>query len=195
MSDVGLRNSIMKHDRLADIPVRHRFVDYVCTIGYSEYEGEFSLVSTRYADPRRTERPKQEMDIYLRVLRDPALRATLLEALVPESRGQITELREKAISERGKNYGFALGFLTLCITGYILHKLTFLLAKYIGLDWAEIVTYLPMFFAFLVIFPVQYWVECWHSRRYCIQHSHLLKTFKNAQGEDITWCKRCGLRI
>lgn len=185
----------MKHDRVADIPVRHRFVDYVCTIGYSEYEGGFGLVSTRHADPRRTERPKQEMDIYLRVLREPALRATLLEALVPDSRGQVIELREKAISERGKNYGFALGFLAFCVTGYVLYKLTFLLAKYIGLDWAEIVTYLPMFFAFLVIFPVQHWVERWHSRRYCIQHSHLLETFKNSQGKDITWCKRCGLRV
>ena len=185
----------MKHDRVADIPVRHRFVDYVCTIGYSEYEGEFSLISTRYADSRRTERPKRETEIYLRVLREPALRATLLEALVPESRGQIAELREKAISERGKNYGFSLGFLALCVTGYVLYKLTFLLARYIGFEWAEMVTYLPMFFAFLVIFPVQHWVERWHSRRYCIQHSHRLETFKNSQGKDITWCKRCGLHV
>lgn len=185
----------MKHDRVADIPVRHQFVDYVCSVGYSEYEGEFGLVSTRYADPRRTERPNREMDIYLRVLREPALRATLLEVLVPDSQGQVIELREKAIAERGKNFGFGLGFLALCATGYLLHKLTLLLAKYIGLDWAEMVTYIPMFFAVLVIFPVQHWGERWHSRRYCINHSHRLETFKNAQGKEVTCCKRCGLHV
>lgn len=185
----------MEFDRTADVPIRHRFVDYVCSIGYSEYEGEFKFISARYAAPSRTETPPNGHDLFLRVLKEPALRATMLEALVPDSRDQILELREKALSERGKNVGFAIGLLAFSLTGYGLYKLTLLLARHVGYDWAELITYIPTFFAFVVIFPVQALVERWHARRYCLQHSHRLETFRNKDGSETTWCKRCGLRF
>ena len=119
----------------------------------------------------------------------------MLEALTPDLKGQITELREKAVAERGKNIGFAFGLVALLLTGYSLYKLTLFLSRHIGHDWAEIVTYIPTFFAFLVIFPVQAVVERWHARRHCEQHSHRLETYKNKEGREITWCKRCGLRF
>jgi hypothetical protein len=181
-------------DRIADIPIRHRFVSYVCRVGYSEYEEEFKFVSARYADPTKTETPANGFDLFQRILREPALRATMLEALTPNLQGQITELREKAVSERGKNLGFALGFAALLLVGYVLYRITLLLSRYIGHDWAEIVTYLPALFAFLVIFPVQAVVERWHARRYCEQHSHRLEAFKDKGGTEVTWCRRCGLR-
>ena len=185
----------MKLDRVADIPIRHRFVDFVCSIGYSEYEEEFKLVAARYADSRKTENPSNGFDLFLRILKEPSLRATMLEALTPDLKGQITELREKAVAERGKNIGFAFGFVALLLTGYSLYKLTLFLSRHIGHDWAEIVTYIPTFFAFLVIFPVQAVLERWHARRHCEQHSHRLETYKNKEGREITWCKRCGLRF
>ncbi len=135
------------------------------------------------------------MALYLRILNEPALRATLLEALVPENKEQIIELREKAISERGRNYGFALGLVVLGIVGYILYKLTFVIARYVEYDLAEAITYLPAFFAFLLILPVQHAVERWHARRYCEQHSHRLQSFKDKEGEQIACCKRCGLYL
>ncbi|MBX3628071.1 MAG: hypothetical protein KF892_23885 [Rhizobacter sp.] len=185
-----------KYDRTADIPVRHRFVDYVCTIGYAEYEEEFHLLASRYADAARSgSQPPDGMALYLRILQEPGLRATLLEALVPDSKAQVAQLREKAIAERGKSYGLWLGFAALCLLGYCLYKATFLLARHLGNDWAEFVTFIPAFFAFLVVFPVQHAVERWYARRYCAQISHRLETFKDKQGREVTLCKRCGLRI
>ena len=185
----------MTHDRIADIPIRHRFVDYICSIGYSEYEEEFSLVAARYADSRKMESPPTGFDLYLRILKEPALRATMLEALTPDLKSQINELREKALAERGKNIGFLLGSFAFLLTGYALYKLTTVLARHIGHDWAEMVTYIPMFFAFLVVFPVQAIVVQWHARRYCEQHSHRLETYKDKEQKEITWCRRCGLRF
>lgn len=185
-----------KYDRTADIPLRHRFVDYVCTIGYSEYEGEFHLVGSRYADVTRAkEKPRDEFTLYLRILREPALRATLVEALVPNSQVQVLELREKAISERGKNYGLWSGFAAFSILGYCLYMVTDLLARHIGIDWAEIITYIFAFFAFLVIIPVKHTVERWYARHYCNQYSHRFETLSDQQGREVAWCKRCGLRI
>ncbi len=59
----------MTPDRVADIPVRHRFVDYVCTMGYSEYEDSFTIVRARYAAPGRSDSPKNGDQLYLRILR------------------------------------------------------------------------------------------------------------------------------
>ncbi len=167
-------------------------MEYVCTIGYSKHENAFDLVAVRHANPNRRKRPKNEFILYRRILIEPALRATLLEALAPELKGQIVELREKAISERGKYVGLQLGFVALCLTGFGLHKSVLLLSKYVGYDWADLIAYLPVFFAFFVIFPVQRVVEHWYLRRYCIHHSHLLETFKDKQGREVTCCKRCG---
>jgi len=193
---LGLAESLpVKIDRTADIPIRHRWADYVCCIGYFEYEEEFHLISARYADPQRTTEPTNAMNLYLRVLKEPALRASLLEALTPDKVDQITKLREEAITERGKNIGFSAGFMALCFTGLALYALTRFLAKYIGYEWAEIITYLPMFFAFLVVFPVQHLVQGWYIRRYCTQNSHRLETFKDKNGKEITWCRRCSLRF
>ncbi len=185
----------MNPDRVSDIPIRHWFVDYVCTIGYSEHEGSFTLVKTRFLDPHQNGKPKHEMELYLRILREPALRANLLEALVPEAKAQISELREKAISERGKNYGFSIGFAAFVLTGYSLHIFTKWLGNHIGYDWAEMITYIPIFFAFLIIFPVEHMVERWHARQYCYAHNHRLETFEDIQGNNVTRCKRCGLNI
>jgi hypothetical protein len=194
-SNIRSRNTPMKHDRVATIPVRHRFADYQCTIAYSEYEDEFHLVEVRSTAPESTGQPKNSFDIYLRVLKEPALRANLFEALVPDQTAKISELREEALSERAKGYGFAVGFAALCATGYALCLLTRFLAGYIGYDTAELITYLPTFFAFLIVFPVQHFVAHWYRRRYCIQHSHRLETFKAVDEKMVTWCKRCGLRI
>ena len=185
----------MKFDRTADIPIRRRWADCVCRIGYSEYEEEFHFISARYADPRRTIEPTNAMDLYLRILKKPALRASLLEALTPAKVDQIAKLREEAISERGKSLGYSAGFLALCFTGLALYALTHLIAKYTGYEWAEIITYLPMFFAFLVVFPVQHLVQGWYMRRYCAQNSHRLETFKDKNGQEVTWCRRCSLRF
>ena len=110
----------MKHDRVATIPVRHKFSDYQCTIGYAEYEDEFHLVEVRSTNPKAAGQPKSAFDIYLRVLKEPALRANLFEALLPEKTAKIAELREDALSERAKYYGFAAGFAALCATGVAL---------------------------------------------------------------------------
>jgi len=183
----------MKIDRVADIPIRHRFVDYVCSIGYSEQGEEFVLVSARYADLTRAKVPSNAFNLYLRILKEPALRATMLEALAPDCVSQIHDLREQAISERGSNVGFSAGFIAFLILGYALYKLTFLLAKFMGHDWAGMITYIPMFFACLVILPVQGHVERWYARRYCDQHSHNLYSLSHRDGLEITRCKRCGL--
>lgn len=185
----------MKPDRIADIPVRHRFVDYLCTMGYSAHKQSFTLVGARFADPRRTEKPKNGTVLYLRILREPALRANLLQALVPDDKEQITDLREKAIAERGKNYGSTVGLAAFALAGYSLYRLTLWLSTYVGYNWAEIITYIPAFFAFLIIFPVQEAVERWYARRYCKEHGHRLDSFKYAHGKDVTWCKRCGLNV
>lgn len=185
-----------KYEHIADIPIRHRLVDYVCTIGYSEYEGEFHLIASRYADSvRARSEPENGFTLYRRILSEPELRATLLESLVPGSQIKVAELREKAIFERGSNYGFWLGVAAFCLLGYCLYRLTVLLARSFGNDWAEIITFIPMFFAFVVVLPVQHMVEHWYSRRYCRQHSHRFETFSDQQGQDVTLCKRCGLRI
>ena len=185
----------MTPDRVADIPIRHRFVDYVCTMGYSEYENSFTLVRARFADPRRTNIPKNDTDLYLRILREPALRANLLEALVPNAKAQITDLRERAITERGKNYGFTAGLAVFALSGYSLYRLTYWLSKHVGDDWAEIITYIPAFFAFFIIFPVQHAVKLWYARRHCNENNHRFETFKGAHGNEVTWCKRCGLNV
>jgi len=185
----------MKYDRTADVPVRHRLTDFVCTVGYSEYEEEFHFVSARYADPRKNGMPKDGFALYLRVLKEPALRATLFEALLPNERNKIQELREDALNERAKNYGFLAGLLALLLLGYGLYRLTIILARVVGYDTAEAITYLPLFFAFLVIFPVQHAVDRWYKRRYCNQHGHRLESLKNAVGSEVTWCRRCGLHL
>lgn len=185
----------MKIDRVADISIRHRFANYICLIGYSEYDEEFKFISARYADSAKKTAPPNGSDLYLRILKEPALRAAMLEALTPDLALQISELREKALSERGTNIGFYVGFIAFLLAGYLLYELTLLLAKHIGYDLAEFVIYIPMFFAFIVIFPVQAIVESWYARRYCSQHSHRLENFKSKEGQQFSLCKRCGLHF
>lgn len=182
-----------RNERSADIPVRQWLTDYLCTISYSETDGEFHFISARYADPGKTQMPAKPFDLYLRVLREPALRANLLAILVPDRTGQIDALREEAIAERAKTHGSYVGFAALCIVGYAIYHLTLLLARYVGYDTAEAITYLPAFFAFLVIFPVQHWYAAWYCRRYCAQHSHRLESWTDHEGKSLTRCKRCGL--
>jgi hypothetical protein len=185
----------MEYDRTADIPIRHRLTDYVCTVSYSERDAEFHFVSARYATPKNERTPANGFDLYLRILREPALRATLFEALLQSSTHKLAELREQAIEERAKNYGFAAGFIALCALGYALYRLTLLLANGVGYSTAEAITYLPAFFAFLIIFPVQQFVGAWYKRRYCIQNSHRFESFTTNAGTEVTWCKRCGFRL
>lgn len=185
-----------EYEHTADIPIRHRFVDYVCTIRYSEYESGFQFLASRYANPARARsRQKNGMTLYLRILSEPSLRATLLESLVPNSEVEVAQLREKAISERGGAYGFWVGFAVFWLLGYCLYRLTVLLARNLGHDWAEIITYIPSFIAFVVVFPVQRVFEHWYIRRYCGQYSHCLEKGSDPQGREITWCKRCGLHF
>ena len=135
------------------------------------------------------------MTLYLRILSEPSLRATLLESLVPNSQIEVAQLREKAIAERGSTYGYWLGFAAFCLLGFYLYRVTGFLSRNLGNDWAEIIAYIPAFFAFAVVFPIQHVIEGWYTRRYCTQHSHRLETYNDQQGREITWCKRCGLRI
>lgn len=183
----------MKPDRVADIPIRHLHVDYVCTVGYSQQEDSFILVNARYANPGRSDIPKNGDDLYLRILNEPALRANLLQSLIPDATAQISDLREKAIWERGNSVGLTAGLAAFAITGYLLYQLTLWLSRYVGYELAGLITYIPMFFAIVVMFPVQTIVRRWHSRRYCNTHSHLLKSIKNANGAEASMCMRCGL--
>lgn len=184
-----------QYDRVADIPVRHGFTDYVCTIGYSNADGEFHFISARRANPLDPKPPAKPFDLYLRVLREPALRANLIEALVPGQRGHVSSLREEAIVERARSHGLAAGIAALAIVGFALYWLTEFLARRVGYDTAELITYLPMFFAFLVMFPVRDWYASWYLRRHCAMHSHRLHTWSDETGRSHTMCKRCGLFI
>jgi len=101
----------------------------------------------------------------------------------------------RLLNERSKNYGFLVGFAALFALGYALYRLTLVLAGVVGYSTAEAITYLPMFFAFLIVFPAQHFVDGWYKRRYCTQHGHRLESFKSNAGIEVTWCKRCGLRL
>lgn len=185
----------MTPDRVADIPVRHLFINYVCTISYSECQDAFTLIGTRYADPSQSKLPKNQHLLYLRILKEPTLRATLLETLVPDAKAQITELRETAVSRKGKSLGLTVGFVALGLTAYLLYRSSFWLSRHSEYEWAEMVIYIAAFFAFFIVFPVQSVVERWYARRYCHSHSHRITMFKGANGAIVTSCKRCGLNF
>jgi hypothetical protein len=185
----------MRFDRVADIPIRHRFTDYVCTVGYSERRDEFRFISVRYADHRKSSAPTNGARLYRRIRKETALRVSLLEALAPNKKAKIQALREKAIDERARRCGLALGLIVLCMLGYVLYRVTFQLAPVAGYDNAEAKTYWPVFLALLVVFPVQHVVAHFYKQLYCGQHGHRLYNFNDEHGRPITSCKRCSFRV
>ena len=185
----------MTVERTTEMPVRHAFTDYVCTVGYSEVDEEFRLIAIRRARSNKPVATSTGEEIFRKILRNPPLRATLLEQLTPDLKGQIIELREEAIRDRAKGIGFAIGFASFVVLGILLYQVTIYLSRHIGRDWAEIATYIPTFFAFVIIFPVQGYVSGLYRRRHCEIHSHLLDVFKDKDGREVTRCKRCSLRF
>lgn len=181
-------NTPVKEKLTADIPVRRFFKDYICTIAYSEADEQFEFVSARNANAAYSQTPEKPFELYLKVLRTPALRARLVEALLPEQKGQVTALREEAILERAQAQGLWLGLAIFALVGYALYELTLLLADHFGYQTAELITYLPMFFAFLVIFPTKEWYTRWSQQRYCEIHGHRLRPLT----EGVSLCSRCG---
>lgn len=179
----------MNPDRVADVLIRHRFTDYICTIAYSEKKDSFDFVTARYADPSKTSEPTNGWNLYLRILREPALRAMLFEILFPEKKLEIQELREKALNERAEDCGTNLGFLTLAILAVALCIITFVLTRLIGNNLALAIAFFPAVFAFLIMFPVRSAGQAWYKQRYCAQNGHSNEIFN---GQTNSYCKRCG---
>ena len=184
----------MKVDRVVEILVRHFGVDYVCSIGYATYEDEFRLVGVRYADDRKTRPISRPENLYLRVLNEPALRAGLIEALFPEDKVKIRELREKAIHTRASSTGHVVGFATLALLWYALHRSVPSLAKLIGYDLAEWLVVIPLLAGIVGMFLLQQLIQHMILRQHCANYGHDFGFGKYLPQTNKRWCRRCGLR-
>lgn len=182
----------MEYTRVADIPIRHRSADYVCTIGYSENNRRFYFVSARYADPSMGE-PKDSYVLYDRILNEPALRIALVEALLPHDGQEIEHIRERAFEKRAQEYSVFAGFLVFLLLVYVVYRLDYAIDEFLGAF--SPIAYVAAAFGFCVIYPVQGVFRRWYTRRYCTQQGHRLTHFKDDAGTEITWCDRCGLLL
>jgi hypothetical protein len=181
-------------DRAEDIHIRHKMADYVCRISYNESREDFHFVSVRYADTSISKPVANGFDLYMRILKEPNLRANLHEAFGIATATRLTDMREEGLRQRASSVGLNAGIAAFVLLGIAIYFVFRLLARRIGNDWAEVVTFVPAFSAFIVVMPVQHIVRSWYLRRHCDQNGHMFETWNDRTGRQITMCKRCGLR-
>lgn len=177
--------------RLAKVPVRYRFRDYVCVIQYSDESKSFSLVKLVRADGSQINDSTLAFKLYKRVLQEPPLRAMMLEALVPSANKEIDGLRETAVGDKANEIGFWVGFCVFLAGGILLYLTATYLNRVLGKDWGDLITFVPSFFAVMLIFPVQRWFARLYMRSHCDRVGH---KFENLQF-DSKVCIRCHLYV
>lgn len=133
-------------------------------------------------------------ELYLKVLRTPHLRAEALEQLMPGEAAVAAQTREAGVRKRAENHAFIAGFGVFLLTGALLYAITLKLADWWGMDTAMMITYLPTFFAVLIIVPVKNWYERWFFRRHCQLAGHLPRPL-GGPGPEIVICDRCHERL
>ena len=135
--------------------------------------------------------PQIESAVYLTALANSELRNNLIGALFADDRAVVKSTTEAALDAKVQITGFWLGFAVFCALGFAIYWAFEYLSRRLDEEWATIVTYVPAFFAFLVIFPVQRWYSTYAKRRYCEEHGHVLEQFKSAAGRHVVLCRRC----
>jgi hypothetical protein len=174
----------------ATVEVRRGFRTYVVELKLTD-DQSISLVSAkRQGASSLPVRSSVASELYMKVLRTPHIRAEVLEQLIPDKTEVAARTREDGVRKRAENHAFAAGFGVFLLTGAALYAITLQLADWWGMDTAMTITYLPSFFAVLIILPVKNWYERWFLRRHCQLAGHLPRPLVGP-GREIIICDRC----
>lgn len=177
--------------RTASADVSHMFRRYVCNVRWNEERETIDLVAVTHHGTSKRATPSVESEVYVKALADPQIRSAIIRALFPENRRLVNSSAEDALTAGAESTGFWIGLGVFCLVGAGIYWIFRYLARELDEEWASLITYLPSFFAFLVVFPVRRFYVSYAKRRYCAKYGHILDQFVANDGRQVVTCKRC----